>query len=118
MRALDWQTEVVSHTQDTVLGKKVDFHNVIATLDPTAPRRLVLACHYDSLNKPSKEVCRIVLPVGWLFCSCTLWGVHSIVKFRFASDGKLQLPTWLHSSCRISPPASRTCQKYFTKDHY
>ena len=55
MRALDWQTEVVSHTQDTVLGKKVDFHNVIATLDPTAPRRLVLACHYDSLNKPSKS---------------------------------------------------------------
>ena len=38
-----------------VLGKKVSFHNVVATLDPKAPRRLVLACHYDSLNKPSKE---------------------------------------------------------------
>jgi len=52
MRSLDWQVDVVSHTQDTVIGKKVSFHNVIATLDPSAPRRLVLACHYDSLNKP------------------------------------------------------------------
>lgn len=52
MRALDWEVDVVSHTQDTVLGKRVAFHNVIATLDPTAPRRLVLACHYDSLIKP------------------------------------------------------------------
>lgn len=52
MRSLDWQVDVVSHTQDTVIGKKVSFHNVIATLDPAAPRRLVLACHYDSLNKP------------------------------------------------------------------
>jgi len=52
MKALDWTVDVVSHTQDTVLGKKVSFHNVVATLNPTAPRRLVLACHYDSLNKP------------------------------------------------------------------
>ncbi|CAF1131996.1 unnamed protein product [Adineta steineri] len=27
---------------------KVEFTNIIATLDPTATRRLVLACHYDS----------------------------------------------------------------------
>ena len=54
MRSLEWQVDVVSHTQDTVLGKRVSFHNVVATLDPKAPRRLVLACHYDSLNKPSK----------------------------------------------------------------
>ena len=70
MRALDWQTEVVSHTQDTVLGKKVDFHNVIATLDPTAPRRLVLACHYDSLNKPSKENILEERPEMRKMCQC------------------------------------------------
>jgi glutaminyl-peptide cyclotransferase len=29
-----------------------DFTNVIATLDPEAPRRMVIACHYDSLLKP------------------------------------------------------------------
>ena len=76
MKALDWTVDVVSHTQDTVLGKKVSFHNVVATLNPTAPRRLVLACHYDSLNKPSKGVLYrvaqhledplyILLPLEW-----------------------------------------------------
>lgn len=30
-----------------------DFENIIATLDPKANRRLVLACHYDS--KPSRS---------------------------------------------------------------
>lgn len=28
------------------------FTNIIATLDPTAPRRLLLACHYDSKALP------------------------------------------------------------------
>lgn len=31
---------------------KVTFTNIIATLDPTAPRRLLLACHYDSKVLP------------------------------------------------------------------
>ena len=31
-----------------LISDKVTFHNIIATLDPTAPRRLVLDCHYDS----------------------------------------------------------------------
>lgn len=26
----------------------MEFTNIVATLDPTATRRLVLACHYDS----------------------------------------------------------------------
>jgi len=53
MRGMGWSVETVSHEQNTVLGKRVAFHNVVATLDPQAPRRLVLACHYDSLIKPS-----------------------------------------------------------------
>ena len=56
MRGMGWSVETVSHEQNTVLGKRVAFHNVVATLDPQAPRRLVLACHYDSLIKPSKHV--------------------------------------------------------------
>ena len=56
MRGMGWSVETVSHEQNTVLGKRVAFHNVVATLDPQAPRRLVLACHYDSLIKPSKDM--------------------------------------------------------------
>lgn len=31
---------------------QVTFTNVVATLDPSAPRRLLLACHYDSKVLP------------------------------------------------------------------
>ncbi len=51
MRDLGWDVEVSSSRQRTPDGE-VDFHNVIATLDPDAPRRLVLACHYDSKKTP------------------------------------------------------------------
>ena len=70
MRDLNWTVELDSFTKNTVVGKKT-FHNVIATLDPGAPRRsqffffiltcflqrfprprMVLACHYDSLLEP------------------------------------------------------------------
>ena len=30
----------------------MEFTNIVATLDPTASRRLVLACHYDSKKLP------------------------------------------------------------------
>lgn len=36
-----------SFDNDTPIGRRT-FTNVVATLDPKAPRRLVLACHYDS----------------------------------------------------------------------
>lgn len=32
-----------------------EFENIITTLDPNAPRRLVLACHYDSKFFPNKK---------------------------------------------------------------
>jgi glutaminyl-peptide cyclotransferase len=32
---------------------QVEFTNIVATLDPTATRRLVLACHYDSKKIPN-----------------------------------------------------------------
>ncbi len=32
---------------------QVEFTNIVATLDPTATRRLVLACHYDSKKLPN-----------------------------------------------------------------
>ncbi len=51
METLGWSVEVVSSDQQTPDGV-LPFHNVVATLDPEAPRRLVLACHYDSLKEP------------------------------------------------------------------
>ncbi len=51
MEDLGWHVEVSSSNQRTPDGV-LPFHNVIATLDPDAPRRLVLACHYDSKKTP------------------------------------------------------------------
>lgn len=50
---------------------QVEFTNIVATLDPTATRRLVLACHYDSKKIPgfigatdSAVPCAILLDVA------------------------------------------------------
>jgi len=51
MRRLGWTVEEPRTSDRTPHGVK-DFTNVIATLDPEAPRRMVIACHYDSLIKP------------------------------------------------------------------
>jgi len=51
LRALGWSVDTPSHLEATPFGTE-RFTNIVATLDPEAPRRLVLACHYDSLNKP------------------------------------------------------------------
>ena len=45
MSNLGWTIEEDKFEQDTVIGN-VEFSNVIATLDPNAPRRMVIACMY------------------------------------------------------------------------
>lgn len=52
MSSLGWNVELDPFEQDTVIGK-VKFTNIIATLNPNAPRRMVIACHYDSKMTPS-----------------------------------------------------------------
>ena len=47
-----WNVQESSFTDQTPLGRK-KFTNIIATQDPTAPRRLVIACHYDSKIEPA-----------------------------------------------------------------
>ncbi|KAK8729481.1 hypothetical protein OTU49_008493, partial [Cherax quadricarinatus] len=47
MRDLGWTVEESPFDDNTPLGRKT-FTNVIATLNPNAPRHLILACHYDS----------------------------------------------------------------------
>ncbi|KAI0293610.1 glutaminyl-peptide cyclotransferase-like protein [Russula brevipes] len=47
LRALDWHVEEDTFVDKTPYGFK-NFTNVIATKDPDAPRRVILAAHYDS----------------------------------------------------------------------
>ena len=51
MSSLGWSIEEDSFQQNTVMGR-IRFTNIIATLDPNAPRRMVIACHYDSKVTP------------------------------------------------------------------
>jgi len=51
LSSLGWNIEEDSFEQNTVVGR-VRFTNIIATLDPNAPRRMVIACHYDSKVTP------------------------------------------------------------------
>lgn len=46
-----WDVEMDSFKSSSPRGQ-VSFANIIATLDPSAPRRLLLACHYDSKALP------------------------------------------------------------------
>ncbi|KAI0026632.1 hypothetical protein K488DRAFT_21111, partial [Vararia minispora EC-137] len=52
LRGLGWAVEEDSFIDSTPYGDK-HFTNVIATKDPTAPRRVVLAAHFDSKFFPS-----------------------------------------------------------------
>ncbi|CAL1530517.1 unnamed protein product [Lymnaea stagnalis] len=49
--AIGWTVEEETSVQPTPLGS-VTFVNVIATLNPSAKRRVILACHYDSKISP------------------------------------------------------------------
>ncbi|XP_055637626.1 glutaminyl-peptide cyclotransferase [Toxorhynchites rutilus septentrionalis] len=48
MRNLNWHVELDEFVDNTPIFGKLKFANIIATLNPTAERFLVLACHYDS----------------------------------------------------------------------
>lgn len=51
MTGLGWTVEEDTFRENTVVGP-VEFTNIIATLNPDAPRRMVIACHYDSKKDP------------------------------------------------------------------
>ena len=52
MGTMGWTITEDKFTDITPLGRK-EFTNIIATLNPNAPRRLIIACHYDSKLTPS-----------------------------------------------------------------
>ncbi|KAK6490174.1 glutaminyl-peptide cyclotransferase-like [Huso huso] len=49
-----WETEEDTFQADTPYGP-LTFSNIIATVNPAAKRRLVLACHYDSKYFPPQQ---------------------------------------------------------------
>ncbi|KAJ7286210.1 glutaminyl-peptide cyclotransferase-like protein [Mycena rebaudengoi] len=51
LKALDWHIEQDAFNDTTPLGKK-RFTNIIATKDPNASRRVILAAHFDSKYYP------------------------------------------------------------------
>ena len=51
MRSSGWSVDLHEFRDKTPFGVKT-FTNVIATLNPDAPRRMVIACHYDSKIDP------------------------------------------------------------------
>ncbi|KAH9524336.1 hypothetical protein Btru_054205, partial [Bulinus truncatus] len=51
MTSLGWHVQEDQFRDWTPYGE-IPFSNVIATLDPTATKRIVLACHYDSKRLP------------------------------------------------------------------
>lgn len=67
MKALNWHIEEDSFTDTTPLGKK-RFTNIIATKDPTAPRRVVLSAHFDSKYFASHDV------------RDTTWALRGLIK--------------------------------------
>lgn len=49
-----WSLEIDTFNSPTPKGP-INFSNVLAVLDPSAPRRLLLACHYDSKDIPANS---------------------------------------------------------------
>lgn len=52
MQGLGWDVEIDSFVEPNTIVGQVPFNNIIATLNPDAPRRLVIVCHYDSKSTP------------------------------------------------------------------
>lgn len=55
LRRLKWDVEVHSFHDKVPLFEELEFHNIIARLNPNAERYLILSCHYDSKHFPDIE---------------------------------------------------------------
>ncbi|XP_069766001.1 glutaminyl-peptide cyclotransferase-like protein isoform X4 [Narcine bancroftii] len=76
-----WTLELDTFEDKTPLGRR-SFSNLVATLDPSAQRRLVLACHYDSKYFPPNDRGRVYVGAtdSAVPCSMILELVHSLDK--------------------------------------
>lgn len=87
MEENQWTVETDDFTQNTVVGER-SFSTVIATLDPEAPRRLVLACHYDSLVDSAKLNNFVGATDSAVPCSMMLNLAHTLGKELKTLNGK------------------------------
>jgi hypothetical protein len=63
LKSLDWTIEEDAFNDTTPLGNK-PFTNIIATKDPRASRRVIVAAHFDSKyfpHPPADQVCMLQL---------------------------------------------------------
>ncbi|MBN3310378.1 QPCTL protein, partial [Amia calva] len=79
-----WVVEVDSFTSPTPRGP-LTFSNVLAVLDPSAPRRLLLACHYDTKQLPASPTGRPFLGASDSAVPCAM-----ILELATALDSKLR----------------------------
>jgi len=93
LAALGWSVDADRTFQaKTPLGQK-SFTNVIATLDPAAPRRLVLACHYDSIHGRDRFVAATdsAVPCAMMLYLATLMTRDYLDPTKGRSEVTLQL---------------------------
>jgi len=53
MKRLKWTVQEDRFRERTPDGRNTEFVNLMATFNPDAPRRLIVACHYDSKLEPT-----------------------------------------------------------------
>uniref|UniRef100_A0A0K2SVW6 Glutaminyl-peptide cyclotransferase n=1 Tax=Lepeophtheirus salmonis TaxID=72036 RepID=A0A0K2SVW6_LEPSM len=90
MRGLGWYVEEQEFDGKTPLGEK-SFTNIIATHDPTAPRQLLLACHYDSKLTPKGFLGAIDSAVPCAQMMNVAHTLRNVLQNRKAKDISLQL---------------------------
>ncbi|XP_062242361.1 glutaminyl-peptide cyclotransferase-like a [Platichthys flesus] len=81
-----WSIDLDSFQSPTPRGS-VAFTNIVATLDPSAPRRLLLACHYDSKFLPpdARDPQRVFLGASDSAVPCAM-----ILELATALDAQLR----------------------------
>ncbi|KAM9316712.1 glutaminyl-peptide cyclotransferase [Gastrophryne carolinensis] len=90
-----WQIDEDSFQNQTPFGN-VMFSNVIATLNPTAKRHLVLACHYDSKYFPPQWDSRVFVGATDSAVPCAM-----LLELARTLDDRLQLLKRRTSSAKL-----------------
>ncbi|XP_076464027.1 glutaminyl-peptide cyclotransferase-like [Babylonia areolata] len=105
MESVGWTVEEDQFFAETPYGRRL-FTNLIATLDPSKPRRLVLACHHDSklmhrvrfVGATDAAVpCALLMDTAWrlrdIFMGSKASGSDLTVQFIFF-DGEEAFVRW------------------------
>lgn len=94
----DWSVEEDSFQSSTPKGP-VTFSNLLAVLDPSAPRRLLLACHHDSkiLPRDPKEPHRVFVGASDSAIPCAM-----LLELASALDMQLRALKQQVNTCGVS----------------